>query len=431
VVGGSKLQAGAGEAVGVLDVGTSKTVCLIVAAPPPRASLAEALSGATVLAWGVAATRGLKAGVVVDLDAVEHAVRTAVAQAERMIGVVLDEVFVAVACGRVTSSTLAAEAGIAARVVGDADVERLAAAGRSFAARDGRTLLHMNCLSYTLDGAADIADPRGLAAAKLGAALHIVSADDAPLQNLLQSLGRADLAPAGLVPAPVASSLAATSEEERRQGVIAIDMGAGTTGLAMFAEGHLMATHLLPVGGYHATVDIARAWQTSIAEAERIKTEYGTLAQPGADDAMVAYAPMHAEADGKGHPEYPARRTASAAQLRELLGRRMEGHFSAIARRTLELGFPPPPMGRVVLTGGASQLDGLSECVAAIMGRPVRVARMPALPGLPPQCCSPAFSTAVGLVHVAFDPSVGVRREGTARAVSYVARMREWLRESF
>jgi cell division protein FtsA len=427
VVGGSKWSGTAGAAIGLLDVGTSKTACLIVAAPPPRASVAQALSGARVLGCGVAPTRGLKAGVVVDLEAVEHAVRAAVAEAEQMANSELAEVVVAVACGRVTSSTLAAEAGISARVVSDADIERLAAAGRSFAARDGRTLLHMNCLSYSLDGAADIADPRGLAASKLGAALHIVSADDAPLQNLLQSLARADLAPAGLAPAPVVSGLAATSPQERQQGVLAIDLGAGTTGLAVFADGQVIATHVIPVGGYHATLDIARVRQTSVAEAERIKTEYGTLAQSGADDAMVAYAPVGDDAGA----EVSAQRHASVAQLRELLARRVTDQFNVIARRALDMGCPPPPMGRVVLTGGASQLEGLSECVAAILGRPVRIARMPELPGLPPQWSRGAFSTALGLMHVAFNPSVGVRREEAARAVGYVGRMREWLRESF
>ena len=148
----------------------------------------------------------------------------------------MEEVFLSVACGRLKSSTFTANTEIEGRVVGSADIERLMAAARTHVERDGRTLLHMNCISYRLDGAAGIGEPLGLAGRTLGADLHAVTADEAPLRNLLQVVERAYLSAAGLVPAPYASGLAATTEEERQLGVVAIDIGAGTTTLAAFAQ---------------------------------------------------------------------------------------------------------------------------------------------------------------------------------------------------
>ena len=287
----------ADDVIGLLDIGNSKTVCLIAAVPrsgrrPDRAR---------VLGIGVQPTRGLKAGVVVALDEAEQAVRAAVAQAERAAGVRVEEVFLSVACGRLKSSTFTANTEIEGRVVGSADIERLMAAARTHVERDGRTLLHMNCISYRLDSAAGIGEPLGLAGRTLGADLHAVTADEAPLHNLLQVIERAYLSAAGLVPAPYASGLAATTEEERQLGVVAIDIGAGTTTLAAFARGHLLATDVVPVGGNHATLDLAQTLSAPAYEAERIKKEYGTLARVVSDDReLVSYVLAGEDAAARG-----------------------------------------------------------------------------------------------------------------------------------
>ena len=162
------------DVIGLLDIGNSKTVCLIAAVPMSGRNP----SRARVLGIGVQPTRGLKAGVVVALDEAEQAVRAAVAQAERSAGVRVEEVFMSVACGRLKSSTFTANTEIEGRVVGSADIERLMAAARTHVERDGRTLLHMNCISYRLDSAAGIGEPLGLAGRTLGADLHTVTADE-------------------------------------------------------------------------------------------------------------------------------------------------------------------------------------------------------------------------------------------------------------
>jgi cell division protein FtsA len=411
----------ADDIIGLLDIGNSKTVCLIAAVP---------ISGRRpgrprVLGIGVQPTRGLKAGVVVALDEAEQAVRAAVAQAERSAGMRVEEVFLSVACGRLKSSTFTANTEIEGRVVGNADIERLMAAARTHVERDGRTLLHMNCISYRLDGAAGIAEPLGLAGRTLGADLHTVTADEAPLHNLLQVIERAYLSAAGLMPAPFASGLAATTEEERQLGVVAIDIGAGTTTLAAFARGHLLSTDVVPVGGNHATLDLAQTLSAPAYEAERIKKEYGTLARVVADDhEFISYVLAGEDPASRGQ--------TTKGEVRAVIRSRMLRLLGHVAGRIERSGVAPFVMQRMVLTGGASQLVGLGEFAADFFARPVRIARIEPLDGMPAGFDSPAFSTSVGLVYTALDPGAGTRENrGGLEAGGYLQRMGQWLREGF
>src|SRR5262245_28235678 len=274
----------AGDAIGVLDIGTSKTVCLIVAAPNTRASGGWRREVASVLGFGHRPSRGLKAGVVIELDGAEQAVRAAVTKAEERAGLTLDEVFVAVTGGQRKSTTFEAETRIERDVVRVADTGRLMAAGRKYVQRDGHALLHLNHVAYRLDGAGVSLEPFGSAGSVLAADLHAVTVEEAPLRNLLQVVERAYLSPAGIVPAPYASGLAAITEEERQRGATCIDMGAGATSVSMFAAGRLLWVGSVAMGGQHVTFDIARALSTPFAEAERIKTTFGTLESAGSDE---------------------------------------------------------------------------------------------------------------------------------------------------
>ena len=409
------------DIVGLLDVGTSKAVCLIAVLPrsggkPERTR---------VLGLGVQPTRGLKGGVVVALDDAEEAVRAAVAQAERAAGVGVEEVFVSVACGRLKSGTFTANTQIEGRVVGSADVERLMMAARAHAERDGRMLLHMNCVSYRLDGANGIGEPLGLAGTMLGADLHAVTADEAPVDNLLQAIERAYLSAAGLVPAAYASGLAATTEEERQLGVVALDIGAGTTQLAVFARGHLLSTGVVPAGGNHITLELAQALSAPAYEAERIKKEYGTLARDVSDDCEVVSYLVASE-------DAPARAEIARGEVRTIVRGRMLRLFGQIAGVIERSGVAPFVMQRMVLAGGGSQLVGLGELAADFFARPVRIARIGPCDGMPAGLAGPAFATSVGLIHAALDPSAGRResREGL-EAGGYLRRVGQWLREGF
>ena len=188
------------------------------------------------------------------------------------------------------SRTFAADTRIEGKTIGSAHVERLMAAGRKYAERDGGTLLHINHVGYRLDGAATIANPLGMTGTTLAADLHAITVDDAPLRSLVNVIERAGFIPAGVAPAPYASGLASTTEEERRLGVVCIDMGAGATTLSVFAAGRLRLVDTVAVGGQHVTFDIARALSTPFDQAEQIKTLYGTLENAASEDeGMVAY----------------------------------------------------------------------------------------------------------------------------------------------
>jgi cell division protein FtsA len=405
--------------MGLLDIGTAKTACLIVT---PE----QGLHGMRVLGAGLQPSRGLKAGTVIELDAVEHTVRGAVAAAERASGVTLREVFVSATCGRLKSSSFVANARIEGRVVTEADVERLMGAARTFAERDGRALLHMDCLAYRVDDTAGLHDPLGLAGRTLSADLVAVTADDAPLRNLQHVVERTYLSVAGLVPALLASGVAATTEEERQLGVISVDMGAGTTSLAMFAEGHLVAADVVPVGGNHITFDIARALSAPLLEAERIKQDYGTLAKAACDHhELISYTLAGEEA--------PALYQTTAGEVRNLVRARVRALFEHVAERIERTGLASQAPRRMVLTCGTSQLPGIGEVAAEHFSRPVRVASGVSMAGMPPGCGADAFSTAAGMAQVVMSSAVAGRggrsREGLPDR--YLQRVGQWLRESF
>ena len=248
---------------------------------------------------------GIKAGVVVDLTEAETCIREAIARAEHMAGVHVEQVILGVSCGRLNSLNFRANAPLGDHPVNDADIARVMAAGQSFAERDGRRLVHLNRIGWRIDGQGNIHEPRGMRAKLIEADLHAVTADEAPLRNLLVAVEHAHMKAAGIVAAPFASGLAVTSEDERRYGVTVVDMGAGVTTLSYFGEGHLLNTDAIALGGGQITYDIARALTISLAEAERIKTLYGTLASAPSDEHDIVPYPqendeMGASADHKG-----------------------------------------------------------------------------------------------------------------------------------
>ena len=414
-----------GDVLGLLDIGTSKICCLIAVPDRSGRFMGGGAPGYRIAGVGHQRSRGVKAGVIVDLDEAEQAVRAAVAQAERMAGVRLEEVIVATACGRMRSSHFVAHAEVENGYVRDADMRRLGAAGRAYAERDGRVLLHLDRLGWRLDGVAGIHDPKGMTGNRLSADLHAITADDAPLRNLMLLVERCYLTLGRAVPSPLASVLAVTSEEERRLGITCLDIGGGMTGISMYADNRLLYVDTVPVGGNHMTFDIARELRTPLAEAERIKALYGTLVAARSDEHEVITYSLAGE-------EEPALHHTTKARLRSILQPRMEGLLALVRERLQRSKVTSYAGERVVLTGGTSQLVGIGEFAANKLGRPVRVARPHPIGGMPANACSPAFSTVIGLAEAAQMieanwslPEYPGSQEG------YLSRMSEWLRQSF
>ena len=278
-----------------------------------------------------------------------------------------------------------------------------------------------------LDDAATIANPLGMTGTTLAADLHAITVDDAPLRSLVNVIERAGFIPAGVAPAPYASGLASTTEEERRLGIVCIDMGAGATTLSVFAADRLRLVDTVAVGGQHVTFDIARALSTPFDQAERIKTLYGTVdGAASEDDGMVAYT-LTGE-------EEPVLYQTTKARIQDIVRNRVTDLLAHIAERVERSGVGQLAAHGVVLTGGGSQLPGLSKMAEGILARPVRIARLQPLAGLSPDWCNPVFSTAVGLTQVVFDASAGIHKErgsSESEPPGYLERVGHWLRKGF
>jgi cell division protein FtsA len=409
--------------IGVLDIGSSKVVCLIANARPTAAGAVPIVEFGGI---GHQQSAGIKAGVIIDLDAAEYAVRAAVAQAERMAGVTLDEVQIGVSCGRLKSSHFTAEAKIERGLVQAGDLARLSDGARSYVEKDGRVLVHLNRLAYALDGAAGIRDPIGMAGRSLSANLHAVSADDAPLRNLLLLAERCYLTPSGLVPTSLASALAATTEDERRLGVTVVDIGAGVTTIAVFADGQYLFTDTLAQGSGHMTYEIAKFLAAPLAEAERIKAVYGTMVVAASDERDVFSHSLAGEPDG-------VRQVSNKARLRSILRPRVQSLLLHVRERLDRANMSAYGGGRMVLTGGGAQVIGLANFAAEVLARPVRIGRPSLLAGSPSSLNGPAFATAIGLLAAANDPGAAVLAGSRQAdlASGYLGRMGQWLRESF
>lgn len=411
---------------GVLDIGTSKIAAAVVSIDPAAARLHPAAMPVRLEGLGLQRSKGMKAGVLTDLDQAETAVRAALSQAEHAAGINLESVTVSVSCGRLKSTHFAANTEVGNGIVTQADIERMMQGGRAYAERDGRSLIHMNCLGFRLDGADGVRDPKGLAARSLSAHLHAVTADEPPLRNLQLLIERCYIGCDGLVATPYASALAATTEEERTLGVTCIDIGAGTTSIGLFSDGRFVGADVVPVGSQHITFDIARALQTPLAEAERIKTLYGTLFSAQSDERESFTYPVAGEEDGATYQ-------TTKARLTEIIRPRVAEILALVQERLAQNSASAYAGDKVVLTGGASQLLGFPVFSANQLSRPVRIGRPVALPGLPESLGGPQLSALAGLAIASAQSGGehGAFVEADAAARGYLGRVGSWLKAGF
>lgn len=411
---------------GVLDIGTSKVAAAVAVIDPSVPRAHPAALPLRIAGLGLQRSKGVKAGVLTDLDQADAAVRAAISQAERAAGVSLDGVTVSVSCGRLKSAHFAASAEVENGVVTADDIERMMQGGRAYAERGGRTLIHMNRLGFRLDGADGVREPKGLAARQLTAHLHAVTADEPPLRNLQLLVEHCYVACDGLVAAPYASALAATTDEERALGVTSIDIGAGTTSIALFSEGRFVGADVIPVGSQHITFDIARALQTPLSEAERIKTLYGTLVTAQSDEHESFTYPVAGEEDGATYQ-------TTKARLTEIIRPRVAEILTLVQERLDQNSASAYAGDKVVLTGGASQLLGFPVFSANQLSRPVRVGRPVVLPGLPESLGGPQLSTLVGLAIASAQTGTGDGAfvDADATAKGYLGRVGSWLKAGF
>lgn len=416
--------------VSAIDVGTSKIACLIARLKPAAAQDVLPRRSHSIEVLGIGHTRaaGIKGGTVVNLAEAEKAIRTAVAAAERMAGVQLESVLVSVSGGRLASDLFAANIDAAGPTVDDGDIERVLGAGSRHSVRQGRAVLHSLPIGYALDDTKGIRDPRGMLGRRLGVDMHVVTAEAAAARNLMLCVERCHLAVEAMVATPYVAGLSVLTDDEADLGAAVVDIGAGTTTMAVFAGGHFVHADGFALGGRHITMDIARGLSARIADAERTKTMHGTVLSGAADERdMVALSP--AADDREPH-------TVSRAALVRIIKPRVEEILEMVRDRLAQSPFAAEPRGGIVLTGGAAQLNGMPELAASILGRQVRIGRPLGLSGLPEAAKGPAFSVAAGLVVYPqsayleyFEPRR--TRQLMSGNDNYLLRVGRWLRESF
>lgn len=416
--------------VSVLDIGTSKIACLIGRLRPVEAG--EALPGRThkveVLGIGHQRARGVKAGGVVDMEAAEKAIRLAVDAAERMAEARVESLIVTLSAGRLASDSFNATVSVPGRPVHDGDVSRVLRAGSAHSVRPHRTVLHSLPVGYALEGAR-VQDPRGMVGTELGVDMHVVTATPSTVSNLVLCVERCHLQVDAVVAAPYASGLATLADDEAEIGVTVVDMGAGTTTVAVFSNGRFVHVDALAVGGHHVTMDIARGLSTPLEYAERLKTLQASVFGVSSDERDMI--PIQIV----GEDEQDLTHHIPKSQLVKIVKPRVEEILELVGERLKASGHAGDAGRRVVLTGGACQLNGLPELASRILGRQVRIGRPLGIRALPEAAKGPSFAAAAGLLiypQVAGEEHFETARPRLATGTDgYFTRMGNWLRESF
>jgi cell division protein FtsA len=414
-----------------LDVGTSKIVCVIARLTPraPQEVLRRRSHAVEVLGIGHTQAAGMKAGTVVDIVEAEQAIRQAVDAAERMAKAHVEAVVVSVSSGRIGSELYAAGIDIRGHCASDVDIERVLAAGSRHSVRDGRAVLHSLPIGFSLDETRAIRDPRGMLGRRLGVDMHVVTADVAAARNLMLAVERCHLAVGAMVATPYVAGLSVLADDEADLGAAVVDIGAGTTTTAVFSAGRFVHADGFALGGNHVTMDLARGLTTRIADAERIKNLYGSALNGPSDDRDMITVPSIGE-DDREPPHLVPR-----AQLVRIISPRVEEILEMVRDRLTASPFSSDPRGRVVLTGGTSQLAGVTELATRILGRQVRTGRPLGIGGLPDAAKGPAFAVAAGLLVYPQTAYLEHSEQRTARLMTgtdgYLGRVARWLRESF
>jgi len=371
-----------GEIIAGLDIGTTKT-CAVIAASGP--------DGLEIIGIGEAPSTGMRKGVVTDLEETVRAIEAATEKAERMAGVHISHVYVGVTGEHIQSTNNRGVVAVSGddREVIAADVRRVVDASKIINLAADRQIIHALPRHYTIDGQDGITDPLGMSGGRLEVDTHIITGGSTFISNVLKCVHRAGLEPAGIVFEPLASSAATLLSEEKHVGCVLLDIGGGTTDIAVFANGGVIHSATIPVGGNILTNDIALGLKTTSAEAENVKRTYGSgLMRP--DEAEQTF---HVKTlDGR------STRDVTSAQLRSIVLPRVLEMFRLAKANILEHLPRDQVLSEVVITGGGAHLTGIETTAAEIFGLPVRIGVPSSIAGLTDSVKQPEYATAVGLV---------------------------------
>lgn len=385
--------------VAALDLGHSKVSCFIMRPDGVRhADRTIRVAGASHVQ-----SKGIKGGAVISMDEAAGAIGHAVERAERAAGAPVSGVIVTTAVGQMASHRLQAKVSLGAKPVDDADLARAIGLALAQLKLPNRRPIHVLPIAWSVDGARGVHDPRSMRGGSLGLDLLVVSMAESAFSILSHCLELAHLDLQGVVAAPVVSSLAALEDDEMDLGCVCIDMGGGVTSAAVWGGRSLLHVESLGVGGDHVTADIARGLSTSRAGAERLKTLHGSAMASANEDREMLEAPPRGEDPSAGPVVVPR------SMLKTVIAPRVEETLELMRDRLRDKGALVDPGASVVLTGGASQLNGVRELAVRVFDRPVRLGKPQRAPHLADAASGPAFCASAGvLLRAAYGPREAV-----------------------
>ncbi len=400
-----------------LDIGTTK-IGVVVAEPTESDSF-------RILGVGNAPSEGLKKGVVVNLETAVESVRKALDDAELITGMKIDSAYVSIAGDHIKSinSRGVVAIGKSSVEIVPSDVERAIEAAKTVAIPSDREIIHVLPQEYTVDDQGGIKDPVGFSGVRLEVDIHIVTGSVSAAQNILKCVERSGIMVDELVLEPLASSYAVLTKDEMELGSVVIDMGGGTTDLAVFHEGAVKHTAVVGIGGKNVTSDLAIGLRTPLDQAERLKCNYGSALSSLVDATEMVIVPGVAGRESK---------EVSRSVLASIIEPRAEEIFSLVARELKRGHFTEMLAAGVVLTGGAAQLEGALELAEQIFDLPAKLGTPLQFENNAEITPGPAFSTGVGLIHYAMSRlNGGVRRSRPRRVGRAVDKIKRWLNEYF
>jgi len=398
-----------------LDIGTAKVVCLVAELRPDGAL--------EVLGLGSHESKGLKKGVVVNIEATVSAIQRALEEAELMADCKIASAFVGIAGSHIRSFNSTGMVAIKEREVTALDVERALDTARAVNIPTDQQILHVLRQEFIIDGQEDVREPIGMSGVRLEVKVHIVTGAVAAAQNIVKCVRRCGLEVNDLILQPLASARAVLLEDEKDLGVCLLDIGGGTTDVAIFTHGAIRHTAVVPIAGDQITNDIAMALRTPTGDAENIKTRHGVGLRQLADPNQMIEVP----GIGERSPRSMSRQT-----LAEVIEPRVEELYSLVQQVLRESGFEELLSSGVVLTGGSSTMHGMVELGEEIFHMPVRIGLPKYQGGLAEVVRNPRFATAVGLLQEGVSQVQHgqlSRQSGSVKAV--LARMREWFQHNF
>ena len=373
---------GTSDFIAGLDIGTSKVVAVIGRIYPDGVL--------EIIGLGTAPSRGLKKGVIVNIEATVNAIQQAIGEAELMAGCRVQEVCVGIAGGHVRSVNSHGIVAIKDREVQTSDIERVIDAAQAVAMPAEQRTLHVIPQEYIIDNQVGVREPHGMSGVRLEADVHIVSCGSNALQNIEKCVSRCGLSVENIILEQLASSQAVLAEDERELGVCLVDIGGGTTDIAVYIEGAIRYTAVIPIAGYQVTNDIAMSLRTPTHYAEDIKTKHACALQSLASPDEIIKVPSVGERP-------PSDLTRQA--LAEVVEPRYEELFDIILGELRRQGLENAIPAGIVLTGGASKIEGAVELAEEIFNMPVRLGVPRAVTGLQDVIRNPIYATSIGLLQ--------------------------------